>query len=105
MAEALSRQLEDILSIYCRESLSEDGSTVPNGQSHGPVLNGLTSERGGGGKPEGKVNAAGNGGEKEQKKPQDKKKVKGLGKEKHTSRLRTHPCTTLQFRNFRNIIC
>ncbi|KAI9548601.1 hypothetical protein NQZ68_007468 [Dissostichus eleginoides] len=81
MAEALSRQLEDILSIYCRESLSEDGSTVPNGQSHGPVLNGLTSERGGGGKPEGKVNGAGNGGEKEQKKPQDKKKVKGLGKE------------------------
>ncbi|XP_028453908.1 alpha-taxilin isoform X2 [Perca flavescens] len=80
MAEELSRQLEDILSIYCRETISDNASTVPNGQSHSPELNGLTNEREHG-KPEGKVNGAGNGVEKEQKKTQDKKKVKGLGKE------------------------
>uniref|UniRef100_A0A8C9YST0 Taxilin alpha n=1 Tax=Sander lucioperca TaxID=283035 RepID=A0A8C9YST0_SANLU len=80
MAEALSRQLEDILSIYCRETISDNASTVPNGQSHSPELNGLANEREDG-KPEGKVNGAGNGVEKEQKKTQDKKKVKGLGKE------------------------
>uniref|UniRef100_A0A8C2ZHE8 Taxilin alpha n=1 Tax=Cyclopterus lumpus TaxID=8103 RepID=A0A8C2ZHE8_CYCLU len=76
MAEKLSRQLEDILSTYCRETISDDG-TVPNGQPHGPELNGMVGKRGDG-KPEGKVNVAGNGG---QKKSQDKKKVKGLGKE------------------------
>ncbi|XP_033492117.1 alpha-taxilin [Epinephelus lanceolatus] len=80
MAEELSRQLEDILSTYCRESMSDDASTVPNGQSHSPELNGLTNEREDD-KPEGKVNGAGNGVEKEQKKSQEKKKVKGLGKE------------------------
>ena len=76
MAEELSRQLEDILSTYCRESISDDASTLPNGQSHSPELNGLTRVDG---KPEeGKV---GGGVEKEQKKTQDKKKVKGLGEE------------------------
>ncbi|TKS88652.1 Alpha-taxilin [Collichthys lucidus] len=79
MAEELSRQLEDILSTYCRESISDDASTLPNGQSHSLELNGLTREDE---KPEeGKVNGANNGVEKEQKKSQDKKKVKGLGKE------------------------
>ncbi|XP_042362518.1 alpha-taxilin [Plectropomus leopardus] len=80
MAEELSRQLEDILSTYCRESISDDASMVPNGQSHSPELNGLTNEREDD-KPEDKVNGAGNGVEKEQKKTQEKKKVKGLGKE------------------------
>ncbi|XP_010731446.2 alpha-taxilin [Larimichthys crocea] len=79
MAEELSRQLEDILSTYCRESISDDASTLPNGQSHSLELNGLTREDD---KPdEGKVNGANIGVEKEQKKSQDKKKVKGLGKE------------------------
>lgn len=81
MAEELSRQLEDILSTYCRESISDDASTLPNGQSHSPELNGLTSEREDGKPEEGKVNGANNGVEKEQKKTQEKKKVKGLGKE------------------------
>lgn len=75
MAEKLSRQLEDILSTYCRESLSDDAGAVPNGPPRGPELNGL----GGDGKPEGKVHVA--GGQKEQKKTQDKKKVKGLGEQ------------------------
>ncbi|XP_073319449.1 alpha-taxilin [Pagrus major] len=76
MAEELSRQLEDILSTYCRESISDDASTLPNGQSHSLELNGLTREDD---KPEeGKVS---DGVAKEQKKTQDKKKVKGLGKE------------------------
>ncbi|KAG8005052.1 hypothetical protein GBF38_010936 [Nibea albiflora] len=44
MAEELSRQLEDILSTYCRESISDDASTLPNGQSHSLELNGLTRE-------------------------------------------------------------
>lgn len=78
MAEELSRQLEDILSTYCRESISDDTSTLPNGQLHSPELNGLTREHD---KPgEGKVNGANNGAEKEQRKTQEKKKVKGLGK-------------------------
>ncbi|KAF3707709.1 Alpha-taxilin [Channa argus] len=79
MAEALSRQLEDILSTYCRESISDDASTMPNGQSHSPELNGLTNDREDK-KPE---NRKVNGGamEKEQKKSQEKKKLKGLGKE------------------------
>lgn len=81
MAEELSRQLEDILSTYCRESISDDASTLPNGQSHSPELNGLTSEREDVKPVVGKVNGANKGVEKEQKKTQDKKKVKGLGKE------------------------
>lgn len=77
MAEELSRQLEDILSIYCRESISDDSSTLPNGQSGSPELNGLTRDD----KPEeGKGNGANNGTEKEQRKTQEKKKLKGLGK-------------------------
>lgn len=73
MAEELSRQLEDILSTYCRESSSDDASTLPNGQSHSPELNGLTREDD---KPEESMEQIA-GVEKEQK----KKKVKGLGKE------------------------
>lgn len=81
VAEELSRQLEDILSTYCRESISDDAGALLNGQSHSPVLNGLTSEKENDKQEEGKV---GNGGaEKEQKKTQEKKKVKGLGK-KHS---------------------
>ncbi|CAG5883546.1 unnamed protein product [Menidia menidia] len=78
MAEELSRQLEDILSTYCRESISEDAGAMLNGQSHSLLLNGLTGEREHD-KPEG--SKAHKGAEKEQKKGQDKKKVKGLGKE------------------------
>ena len=77
MAEQLSRQLEDILSTYCR-----DASALPNGQSHSPELNGLTGEREGDKAEKGKVNGGHSGMEKEPKKTQEKKKVKGLGKEK-----------------------
>ncbi|XP_042151040.1 alpha-taxilin [Oncorhynchus tshawytscha] len=80
MAEELSRQLEDILNTYCLEDNGEDGVNLPNGQSHGPVLNGLANEKELDVKPEDvKVNAC--GAEKEKAKTQDKKKVKGLGKE------------------------
>ncbi|XP_013882725.1 alpha-taxilin [Austrofundulus limnaeus] len=79
VAEELSRQLEDILSTYCRETVSDEASTLLNGQSHSPVLNGLTSEREDDKQGEGKVGDS--GAEKEQKKTQEKKKVKGLGKE------------------------
>uniref|UniRef100_A0A3P9PTS7 Taxilin alpha n=1 Tax=Poecilia reticulata TaxID=8081 RepID=A0A3P9PTS7_POERE len=77
MAEELSRQLEDILSTYCRESLQDDAGALLNGQSHSLVLNGLTGGKEDDKSEEGKVNGA----EKEQKKTQEKKKVKGLGKE------------------------
>uniref|UniRef100_A0A3Q1FWY8 Taxilin alpha n=1 Tax=Acanthochromis polyacanthus TaxID=80966 RepID=A0A3Q1FWY8_9TELE len=76
-ADDLSRQLEDILSTYCRVTISDDASALPNGQSHSSELNGLTSEREDDKSEEGKINGA----EKEQKKTQEKKKVKGLGKE------------------------
>ncbi|XP_030003943.1 alpha-taxilin [Sphaeramia orbicularis] len=81
MAEELSRQLEDILSTYCRESISDDGSTVPNGQSHIPELNGLVNEKEDDKPEDSKVNGGDSRVEKEQKKTQEKKKVKGLGKE------------------------
>ncbi|TNM93259.1 hypothetical protein fugu_018661 [Takifugu bimaculatus] len=74
MAEELSRQLEDILSTYCRESLSDD--TLPNGQSHSPEFNGVAGNKPGEGKAIG-----GNREERESRKSQEKKKVKGLGKE------------------------
>uniref|UniRef100_A0AAQ5Z2C5 Taxilin alpha n=1 Tax=Amphiprion ocellaris TaxID=80972 RepID=A0AAQ5Z2C5_AMPOC len=80
-ADDLSRQLEDILSTYCRVTISDDASALPNGQSHSPELNGLTSEREDDKSEEGKINGGENGAEKEQKKTQEKKKVKGLGKE------------------------
>lgn len=80
MAEELSRQLEDILNTYCLEDNGEDGVNLPNGQSHGPVLNGLANEKDLDVKPEDvKVNAG--GAEKEKVKTQEKKKVKGLGKD------------------------
>lgn len=75
MAEELSRQLEDILSTYCRETLSDDA--LPNGQSHSLEFNGMAGDSD---KPgEGKATGA-NGGEREPRKSQEKKKVKGLGK-------------------------
>ncbi|XP_029592121.1 alpha-taxilin isoform X3 [Salmo trutta] len=80
MAEELSRQLEDILNTYCLEDNGEDGVNLPNGQSHCPVLNGLANEKELDVKPgEVKVNAG--GAEKEKVRIQEKKKVKGLGKE------------------------
>ncbi|XP_029369883.1 alpha-taxilin [Echeneis naucrates] len=81
MAEELSRQLEDILSTYCRESISDDASTLPNGQSYSPELNGLTNEREDVKSEKGKVNRGDSGVEKEHKKTEERKKVKGLGKE------------------------
>lgn len=76
MAEELSRQLEDILSTYCRESVSDD-NTVANGQSHSPEFNGLNNDKEEDKQGGNKVNREV---DKEQKKSQDKKKVKGLGK-------------------------
>ncbi|XP_066529737.1 alpha-taxilin isoform X1 [Hoplias malabaricus] len=78
VGEELSRKLEDILSTYCQEDGGED-SAVPNGQPDGVEVNGLTDREEG--KPEDtKLNGSGST-EKDQKKLQEKKKVKGLGKE------------------------
>lgn len=86
MADELSRQLEDILCTYCRESSSDDASTLPNGESHSPDLNGMARKDN---KPEGgKVNGANISGEKEQRRSHEKKKVKGLGKEKFSLFIR-----------------
>lgn len=73
VAEELSRQLEDILSTYCRETISE-----VNGQPHSLALNGLTSEKEDDKQEEGKAASGDSGAEK---KTQEKKKVKGLGKD------------------------
>lgn len=81
MADELSRQLEDILSTYCRES--EDAGALLNGQSHSLVLNGLNCEKEHEKSEDSKVNG-GHKSEKEQKKTQEKKKVKGLGEDKMT---------------------
>lgn len=79
MAEELSRQLEDILSTYCHEDGGSEDTAVTNGQPDGVEVNGL-SEREDGKQEGSKVN--GNGCvDKDQKKVQEKKKVKGLGKE------------------------
>uniref|UniRef100_A0A673L242 Alpha-taxilin-like n=1 Tax=Sinocyclocheilus rhinocerous TaxID=307959 RepID=A0A673L242_9TELE len=81
MAEELSRQLEDILSTYCHEDggVGGEDAAVTNGQPDGVEVNGL-SEKEDGKQEEAKLN--GNGfPEKDQKKLQEKKKVKGLGKE------------------------
>uniref|UniRef100_A0A8B9KXJ1 Taxilin alpha n=1 Tax=Astyanax mexicanus TaxID=7994 RepID=A0A8B9KXJ1_ASTMX len=78
VAEELSRKLEDILSTYCQEDGGEDPA-VPNGQPDGVEVNGLT-EREDGKSEDTKLNGGGNT-EKDQKKLQEKKKVKGLGKE------------------------
>ncbi|XP_061672134.1 alpha-taxilin isoform X2 [Syngnathoides biaculeatus] len=80
-ANDLSRQLEDILSIYCRESLSGDSGGLANGQSQGLEINGLADDKEDRGAAAGKVKGGAGGAVKEQKKMQDKKKVKGLGKE------------------------
>ncbi|XP_061902295.1 alpha-taxilin isoform X2 [Entelurus aequoreus] len=74
--DELSRQLEDILGIYCRQSCSDDAAALANGQLHSPELNGVEKEDGKPGRSKG-----GSGGEKQHKKTQEKKKVKGLGKE------------------------
>lgn len=77
MAEELSRQLEDILSTYCHEDGGVGGknAVVANCME----VNGL-SEKENGKQEEAKLN--GNVCvEKDQKKLQEKKKVKGLGKE------------------------
>ncbi len=79
MAEELSRQLEDILSTYCHEDggVGGEDAAVTSGQPDGVEVNGL-SEKEDGKQEEAKLN--GNGcTEKDQKKLQDKKKVKGLG--------------------------
>ncbi|XP_051991937.1 alpha-taxilin-like [Xyrauchen texanus] len=73
MAEELCRQLEDILSSYCHE----DGGI--GGEDAGVEVNGL-SEKEDGKQEEAKLNGNGCTG-KDQKKLQEKKKVKGLGKE------------------------
>lgn len=76
VAEELSRQLEDILSTYCQADGSEDPA-VPNGQPDGAEVNGLADRE------DNKSHASLNGNsgaEKDQKKLQEKKKVKGLGK-------------------------
>ncbi|XP_016345608.1 alpha-taxilin-like [Sinocyclocheilus anshuiensis] len=81
MVEELSRQLEDILSTYCHEDggVGGEDAAVTNGQPDGVEVNGL-SEKKDGKQEEAKLN--GNGfPEKDQKKLQEKKKVKGLGKE------------------------
>ncbi|MCJ8749617.1 hypothetical protein PDJAM_G00178290 [Pangasius djambal] len=78
MAEELSRQLEDILSTYCQADGSED-SAVPNGQPDGAEVNGLVDREDS--KSEDASLNSNSGVEKDQKKPQEKKKVKGLGKE------------------------
>ena len=80
MSEELSRQLEDILSTYCLANANGDGPALPNGQSHSPELNGLAHE-GDEGKAVKGGKVSGGGGGKEAKKTQEKKKVKGLGKE------------------------
>lgn len=82
MAEELSRQLEDILSTYCHEDGGVGGknAVVANCME----VNGL-SEKENGKQEEAKLN--GNVCvEKDQKKLQEKKKVKGLGE------LVTHIC-------------
>uniref|UniRef100_A0A8C1EKJ0 Taxilin alpha n=1 Tax=Cyprinus carpio carpio TaxID=630221 RepID=A0A8C1EKJ0_CYPCA len=76
MAEELSRQLEDILSTYCHE---DGGVGGEDGQPDGVEVNGL-SEKEDGKQEEAKLNGSGFT-EKDQKKLQEKKKVKGLGKE------------------------
>nr|XP_055076228.1 alpha-taxilin [Misgurnus anguillicaudatus]XP_055076229.1 alpha-taxilin [Misgurnus anguillicaudatus] len=79
MAEELSRQLEDILNTYCHLDGGSEDAAVTNGQPDGLEVNGL-SEREDGKQEEAKLN--GNACvEKDQKKLQEKKKVKGLGKE------------------------
>ncbi|XP_057684291.1 alpha-taxilin [Corythoichthys intestinalis] len=72
-ANELSRQLEDILNIYCRESLSDDA--VANDQSRGSER--LDDNGGRGAKAKGGASGV----DKDQKKTHDKKKAKGLGKE------------------------
>ncbi|XP_072532010.1 alpha-taxilin [Salminus brasiliensis] len=78
VAEELSRKLEDILSTYCQEDGGED-TAVPNGQPDGVEVNGLTY-REDGKTEDAKLNGSSST-EKDQKKLQEKKKVKGLGKE------------------------
>ncbi|XP_018615444.1 alpha-taxilin isoform X1 [Scleropages formosus] len=77
VAEELSRQLEDILSTYCLGD-SDGGRGEDRPVMDGTELNGL-AEKDDGKSEEPKLN--GSMTDKEQKKAQEKKKVKGLGKE------------------------
>lgn len=77
VAEELSRQLEDILSTYCQADGSED-PPIPNGQPDGAEVNGLADREDSKSEHTG-VNGD-SGAEKDRKKLQEKKKVKGLGK-------------------------
>lgn len=90
MAEELSRQLEDILSTYCHEDggVGSEDAAVTNGQPDGVEVNGL-SEKEDSKQEEPKLN--GNGcTEKDQKKLQEKKKIKGLGESVCLPELATH---------------
>ncbi|KAI3358357.1 hypothetical protein L3Q82_014801 [Scortum barcoo] len=64
-----------------RQQVKTTQAPCPTASRTALSFNGLTSEREDGKPQEGKVNGANNGVEKEQKKTQEKKKVKGLGKE------------------------
>ncbi|KAJ7991834.1 hypothetical protein DPEC_G00287970 [Dallia pectoralis] len=82
MDEELSRQLADILTTYWLEENGEDKVNLPNGQRHASELNGLTNEKEPDSKLVVKVNGAIAGVQENDKgKIQEKKKVKGLGKE------------------------
>lgn len=83
MAEELSRQLEDILSTYCRADGSDDRA-VPNGQPDGAEVNGL-ADREDSKSEDASLNGSSRA-EKDQKKLQEKKKVKGLGTQIYISK-------------------
>uniref|UniRef100_A0A3B3QV17 Taxilin alpha n=1 Tax=Paramormyrops kingsleyae TaxID=1676925 RepID=A0A3B3QV17_9TELE len=79
-AEELSRQLEDILSTYCLGEGTEDRALPEacDGQPDGADLSGVTEQ---GDDKTGGLKLNGSVTEKDPKKEQEKKKVKGLGKE------------------------
>ncbi|XP_048848915.1 alpha-taxilin-like [Brienomyrus brachyistius] len=79
-AEELSRQLEDILSTYCLGEGTEDRALPEacDGQPDGADLSGMTEQ---GDDKTGGLKLNGSVTEKDPKKEQEKKKVKGLGKE------------------------
>ncbi|XP_042296552.1 alpha-taxilin [Sceloporus undulatus] len=94
VSEELSRQLEDILNTYCMDT-NQDGPGEDSGQSEPVELDEAEkcrseSPRNGepeqscpeiNGEKEGPRGAGDEGGERDQKRTQEKKKAKGLGKE------------------------
>ncbi|KAH0631091.1 hypothetical protein JD844_005193 [Phrynosoma platyrhinos] len=94
VSEELSRQLEDILNTYCMDT-NQDGPEEDNGQSEPVELDEAEkcrseSPRNGepeqscpeiNGEKEGPRGAGDEGNERDQKRTQEKKKAKGLGKE------------------------